>query len=176
MPQKLALCFVLLTSVTACTVQPAPVEAPPCPCQQPYAELQEWLALSARTTTMETSEIVAELVKLGRPQDATEKFYFGLLNQQLSTAANWRQARNAFREIRRDTALNTEQRRLAGILEQHNIGKLDNNADRKGLLRTQASLEASLAEKSQENLQLLEKIRAITDVEESMSTRIEQEQ
>lgn len=178
MSKKLIFSLVLLSLVAGCAHQPVALEASTseCDCAQPFSELGEWLLMERRTSAMDTSEVVAELVKLGRPKTPTEQFYFGVLNQQLGTAANWRQARDAFRAVRKNTELPDEQRHIAAVLERYNIYRLDDNKDRNDMLRDQAELERALRQMERENTELQDKIQAITDLEADMSTRIEQEQ
>jgi hypothetical protein len=178
MPRTLILCTALTALLAGCAQQattPA-TDSVSCQCAEPYEEMGEWLAMERRTSAMDTSEVVAELVRLGRPASASEQFYFGTLNQQLGTPANWRQARDAFRALRKNTELTNEQRNISAMLERYNIYRLDDNKDRNDMLRDQAELERNLEMLKQENAQLEQKIQAITDLEADMSTRIEQEQ
>lgn len=132
--------------------------------------------MERNTSAMDPATVVAELVKLGRPATAEQRFYYGLLNQQLDTPANWRQARNAFRKTRQDEALAAELRSLAAVLERYNRYRLEQNKARKSLLKDQQQLQSTLETKASENTELQEKIQAITELETDMSTRIEQEQ
>ena len=178
MPRTLILSAALMGLLTGCAQQATPPasEAARCQCAEPYQEMADWLAMERKTSAMDTSEVVAELVRLGRPVSPSEQFYFGTLNQQLGTPANWRQARDAFRAVRKNTELTNEQRNIAAMLERYNIYRLDDNKDRNDMLRDQAELESTLDMLKQENTGLQEKIQAITDLEADMSTRIEQEQ
>lgn len=175
--QKIAVA-VLVTALTACaTNTPAPA-APvaDCDCEKPYQTIKHWLAMERSTSAMESGTVVAELVKLGRPATAEQRFYFGLLNQQLNTPANWRHARNAFRQTRQDTALAAELRSFAAVLERYNRSRLDQHNARQNQARQQQQLRERLETKASENTLLQEKIQAITELETDMSTRIEQEQ
>jgi TolA-binding protein len=176
MSKKLVLLVMLLAMLPACAAQPdaVPAEAAPCPDASNYSELQEWLAMENRTSRLDTEQVVSELIRLGRPEGSTEVYLFGLLNQQLGTPSNWRQARNAFRQVKQDEQLTAEQRRIAAILEGYNISRLDSDKYRRDLVRDQKRLESELRAREQEIELLQQKIQAITDLEASMSTRKEQ--
>ena len=170
----------LLALIAGCAATPAPTPAPEIREQRQEAPsvetvpVQVWLRLENATTQMSDEEVVAELVKLGKPSDAHEKFYFGLLNHQLDTYSNWRQARNAFREVRRDAEASPGLRQLAGIMERYNRTRVEDYKDRAQLLGKIDSLEDKLEMQQEERQLLEEKIQAITDVETSMSTRKEE--
>jgi hypothetical protein len=125
---------------------------------------------------MDAEQVVAELVQVGKPGQPDERFYFGLLNQQLKTHASWVQARDTFRALSQSPDINREQRQLATILMRYNQSRINWYAEYRDVQAEHASLQEELEATRKENEALELKIQAITDLETSISTRKEEGQ
>jgi alkylhydroperoxidase/carboxymuconolactone decarboxylase family protein YurZ len=167
----------LLATLAGCTVLPKqeqPAATPPDPDALAYRALRDWLEKEQTVAAMESGEVVAQLVKTGKPGGPEELFYFGLLNQKLKTYASWTQARDAFRDISRNPTLTSEQRQLATILMLYNQSRINWYLEYREVQADFAALQGELDAAQQENGLLQQKIQAITDLETSISTRREQ--
>lgn len=122
---------------------------------------------------MSIEEVDQQLTELGKPKGTQQLFYFGLLNQQLDAFTKWTQARDVFRQLDEDTSLDEEQRSLAAILERYNQSRINWYLQRRQLLENNETLQAELDSSREENKLLEQKLKAITDLETSISTRME---
>ena len=136
-------------------------------------QLQNWLELQREVSAMSIEEVDQRLAELGEPKGTQQLFYFGLLNQQLDAFTKWTQARDVFRQLDEDTGLDEEQRSLAAILERYNQSRINWYLQRRQLLENNETLQAELGASREENKLLEQKIKAITDLETSISTRLE---
>jgi len=136
-------------------------------------QLQNWLELQREVSAMSIEEVDQQLTDLGEPKGPQQLFYFGLLNQQLDAFTKWTQARDVFRQLDEDTGLDEEQRSLAAILERYNQSRINWYLQRRQLLENNETLQAELGASREENKLLEQKIKAITDLETSISTRME---
>jgi hypothetical protein len=136
-------------------------------------QLQNWLELQREVSAMSIEEVDQQLTELGKPKGTQQLFYFGLLNQQLDAFTKWTQARDVFRQLDEDTSLDEEQRSLAAILERYNQSRINWYLQRRQLLENNETLQAELGASREENKLLEQKIKAITDLETSISTRME---
>ena len=169
-----ALLFAVAVLAGCNTSPPQQVVAKPAPELVSYYALQQWLKQQQQVTAMHSEEVVAELVKLQKPQGADQLFYFGLLNQQLQTYASWTQARDAFRTLQEEKELTAEQRQLASILQQYNQNRINWYQRQAELLTQHQELREELVQAEQDKLLLEQKIQALTDLEAVISTRKEQ--
>lgn len=94
-------------------------------------------------------------------------FRYALLNQQLGTREGWVRARDTLRSMSEDKDLNEDLFWITRIFLQYNQSLI--NADEK-----QQRLTTELLESQQAELLLEDKIRAITNLEQSISERKEQ--
>jgi hypothetical protein len=175
MSRPLVIAALLLVILAGCVAQPkTPTETAAdvqtCACTQ----LQNLLDLQHKVSTMRTEEIKKQLAGLGQPKAPQQLFYFGLLNQQLDAFTPWTQARNTFQQLAADTGLTKEQRDLAAILERYTQSRINWYLQHHQLLEKYGTLEAELGASQEENKLLERKIKAITDLETSISTRKEQ--
>ena len=139
-----------------------------------HSSLQPWLTQLQVVAEMPPQEIVSELIELDQPEGAEELFLYAALNQQLQTFASWAQARDSFRLLQADEQLASEQRQLAGILQQYNQNRINWYQRQSDLLLQNEELQQQLTQAEQEKLLLEQKIQALTDLEEDISTRKEQ--
>lgn len=172
MSRPLIIAALFLVTLAGCVAQPqTPTERPTdeltCTCVQ----LQNMLDQQDTVSTMSAGEITEQLASLGQPKGAQQLFYFGLLNQQLDAFAAWTRARDAFRELAADTGLAREQRDLAAILERYNQSRINWYQQHRQVLANYETLQAELGASQEENKLLQHKIKAITDLETSISTR-----
>ena len=176
MSRPLSALLFALTVLTGCSTAPPPQQevAKPAPELVAYTALQQWLTLQQQVTAMRSEEVVAELVKLHKPQGADQLFYFALLNQQLQTYASWTQARDALRTLQEEKELTAEQLQLAGILQQYNQNRINWYQRQAELLTQHQELREQLDQAEQDKLLLEQKIQALTDLEADISTRKEQ--
>lgn len=173
--RPLVIVALFLVTLAGCVAQPqTPIETPDdaqaCMCTQ----LQNWLDLQHKVSTMSNEEIKKQLASLGPPKGQQQLFYFGLLNQQLDAFAAWTRARDTFQQLAADTGSTKEQRDLAAILERYNQSRINWHLQHRQLLEKYGTLKAELDASQEENKLLERKIQAITDLETSISTRKEQ--
>jgi len=162
-----------LVILCGCAVSP-PADEQAAPEVIYYSSVQHWLKLQHEVAAMSIEETSDELVGLGKPENAGDLFYHGLLNQQLPTNAAWVQARDAFRALHKDDELTVEQRRLAGILEAYNQNRINWYQRHSDLLAENTRLQQQLRETEQDKLLLEQKIQALTELEADISTRKEE--
>ena len=130
--------------------------------------------------TLDASQVGSGLAAMGDPSSVDERFYFALLNQQAPEYDAWVIARDVYRQLGRDQALLPGQRQLAGILEQYTQARI-NAAQRQERLQQDArdlqqqyqQVQRQVSELRERNRLLEEKIRAIADLEASISERRE---
>ncbi|WP_133126038.1 hypothetical protein [Pseudohalioglobus lutimaris] len=174
MPRPLTFTLLLVALVTACAEQPVtPIASRPktTVIAAPSSGVDRWLSQYGEVKVMGRDEIVTALLATGRPSNSQQFYYFGLLNQELTTLSNWTLARDAFRQIQDDTELSPEQRELASILERYNQTRLNDYERQDSLQSQQDSTQSKLDNALEENALLKQKIQAITDLETSISTR-----
>jgi hypothetical protein len=176
-----ATCIALLVVAACSTEPPLPTGADMSQELTDYRELQTWLALQRDVQAMGAEQAQSELGRISAPKTADELFYFALLNQRVEAYGNWTLARDKFRELRTAPGLTDQQRQLASILEQYNQNRINWFKSRELVEDEKRSLEGEnqalrdeLASAESERLLLEEKIRALTDLETSISTRREQ--
>lgn len=171
--RPLAIAAIVLAVLAGCTAQPPTIietTADACTCTQ----LQNWLELQRKVSTMNTDKVERQLTILGEPKGHRQLFYFGLLNQQLDVFTKWTPARDVFRQLAEDDRLAREQRSLAAILERYNQSRINWYLKHRQLLENNQTLRAKLRASLEESELLEQKIQAITDLETSISTRKEQ--
>ena len=177
MSRTLAVILIALAALTGCvSAPPAPRSVAPEPNPEvvDYRALRDWLDLQQAVAAMSPEDAVSELVRLGKPREPQQWFYFGLLNQQLKTYASWTQARDAFREVNQMVGLTGGQRQLAEIFERYNQTRINWHQEYSQAEEDQVALQEQLQEAQQQNPLLEQKIQALTDLETSISTRKEQ--
>lgn len=96
-------------------------------------------------------------------------FRYGLLNQQLAERAGWIRARDAFRHVLASQNLGQDVKGLVKLLLRHNQSMINWEAR-----YSKATLQLQESENMQRVLE--EKIQAITNLEQNMSSRKEQVQ
>jgi hypothetical protein len=177
MPRPLTLAAILLTALTGCTTAPSGAGTPPpspevqvCQCD---LGPQVWLDLHREIAALTTEEVAARLVLADEPESSLQRYYFGLLHQQLNVVASWTEARDAFRELGLDTNLTPGQRQLAAIMERYNQSRINWHELNRQLQNDHDQLQSELRALKEENVVLEQKIQAITDLETSISTRKE---
>jgi hypothetical protein len=171
----LVIAALVLVTLAGCATQPqttieTPADALTCTCTQ----LQNWLELQRKVLAMSNEKVEQQLTSLGEPKGPRQLFYFGLLHQQLDTFAGWPKARDVFRQLAEDARLAKEQRGLAAILERYNQSRINWYLQHRQLLENNETLKSKLRTSREENDLLEQKIKAITDLETSISTRKEQ--
>jgi hypothetical protein len=140
-----------------------------------YPTVSDWLDLQQEVLLMQAVEVEAELAGMeNTPDTGSDLFYLGLLNQQLKDYGHWIAARDAFREVRKDAALDVERRQLAGILERYNQSRINWYSRQNELLARYRLLQRELDTLDDEKALLQQKIQALTDLEAVISTRKEQ--
>jgi DNA repair exonuclease SbcCD ATPase subunit len=136
--------------------------------------VREWLAWQAQLAALESSDIEAQLANLAAPATADQRFYYALLNQETARYDNWVTARDFFRQLHLDNSLQAEQRELAGLMEQYNQKRINWHHRHEQLQQRYRELEDHLRQLQQQNTLLEQQIQAITDLEETISTRREE--
>lgn len=161
--------------LTGCFAAQAPQAVDTAPAEViAYSKLQHWLGLQRGVEAMIEEEVIASLVRMGKPESLDALFYFGLLNQQLQTPSSWSQARDCFRQLQQEQNLTSEQRQLAKILLMYNQNRINWYQKQSQLLKQQAELRQELQTAEEDKLLLEQKIRALTELEAAISTRKEQ--
>ncbi|MCB1679054.1 MAG: hypothetical protein KDI16_10280 [Halioglobus sp.] len=142
--------------------------------------VQKWLDWRAGVMTLDASQVGSGLAAMGDPSSVDERFYFALLNQQTDDYDAWVVARDVYRQLGEDQALSPGQRQLAGILEQDAQGRINAFQRYEQLQRQYRDLQQhyeqaqrQMIELRQQNALLEEKIKAITDLEATISERRE---
>ena len=139
-----------------------------------YSSVEQWLSLQQDVSGMTTDEVVAKLVRVNKPEEVGQQFYYGLLNQQLPTQGAWVQARDTFKQLLENEELTPGQRQLVLLLQEFNQNRINWYQRQSDLLQEQAALQQDLQEAEQEKLLLEQKIQALTELEAVISTRKEQ--
>jgi hypothetical protein len=180
-PLAFVVAAIALLALSACSSGPPPkTEAHISQALTDYKELQNWLAYQRDVDSMNAEQAWSELGGISAPETTDELFYFALLNQKVEAYGNWTLARDKFRELRAAPGLTDPQRQLASILEQYNQCRI-NWFKRRELVEEEnllledenQALRVELASAESQRLLLEEKIRALTDLETSISTRRE---
>jgi hypothetical protein len=177
MSRPLGVVVLFLVTMCGCAVQQqpqVPMDAPAHAQTCIHTQLQKWLDLQHVVSTMSTAKLEQQLISLGEPRGRWQLFYFGLLNQQLDAFASWTKARDTFRQLATDAGLDKEQRDLAAIFLRYNQTRINWYLQHSQLLKDHESLNAKLIVSQEENKLLEQKIKAITDLETSISTRREE--
>jgi len=172
MSRPLTIAAVFLVALAGCATPSLPA-LKTTPDVAASSQLQIWLELQREVSAMSIEEVDQQLTELGKPKGTQQLFYFGLLNQQLDAFTKWTQARDVFRQLDEDTSLDEEQRSLAAILERYNQSRINWYLQRRQLLENNETLQAELDSSREENKLLEQKLKAITDLETSISTRME---
>lgn len=175
MPRTLALIAIVLSSLAGCAHQPPHAKQ-----AQPEVELESctdfgtWLNLQRQVDAMSDDQVLAELAKQGQPAGPDELFYFGLLHHSLDDYGSWTLARDVFREVGGAPGLLQQQVQLAGVLQQFNQVRINWYQKYRQLEEENLSLQSELEQSEADRMTLQKKIRAITELETSISTRKEQ--
>ena len=168
----LLLCLMLSACISPAPVVVAPVEPAAKPAQIPA--VQRWLRWQDAVSTMSDEQLSTALEGTAEPGNANQSFYYGLLRQQADAYDDWVEARDIFRLLAENDELSRGQRRLADLLERYNQSRINWYQSREELRLQYEELEAQVAEIQQENQLLQQKIKAITDLEATISTRKEE--
>ena len=163
-------------ALTACTT-PAPVIIAPV---EPTAKkvqvlpVQRWLRWQEAVSTMTEEQLNTALEGTAEPGNASQSFYYGLLRQQADAYDDWVEARDIFRQLADKEKLSTGQRQLATLLERYNQSRINWYQSREELRIEYEELQATVTAIEAQNQLLEQKIKAITDLEATISTRKEE--
>ncbi|WP_210396529.1 hypothetical protein [Motiliproteus sediminis] len=128
--------------------------------------LADWLDISAEISALTPEQAADALLQVGDGEDPTARFRYAMLNQQLHQRDGWVVARDRFRTLKNSAVLPREARQLAALLEQ--LNQLQINHEQ------QLGEQTRLAQERAAEAELLqEKIRALTNLEDSMNQRRE---
>ena len=168
--------FWVYLALAACTTSPAPVIiAPPQPAAKPQTvPVQRWLRWQDAVSTMSDEQLSSALEGTAEPNNANQSFYYGLLRQQADSYDDWVEARDIFRQLAEEEEITRGQRRLAGLLERYNQSRINWYQSRDELRLQYEQLETEAATLQEQNQLLEQKIKAITDLEATISTRKEE--
>lgn len=165
---------VLAIALVGCTTPPpAPVVVnfpPPVITESP---VENWLAWQAIVTAMSPEQLATSLATPAQPESTDELFYYGLLKQGTQRYDDWVFARDIFRQLRENEGLPAEQQQLAGIFEEYNQARINAYHRHEELQLEHEALQEQLSEIQQQNALQEEQIKAITDLEATISTRKE---
>jgi len=177
MPSSLTLPFTLglLLALVACASPPPVIIAPAEPTVKPAQArpVQRWLRWQDAVATMSTEQLSSALEGTAEPGNANQRFYYALLRQQSDAYEAWVRARDLFRELAENEELSNSQRQLAAMLERYNQSRINWYQSRDELRVQYEQTEAKLDEVKEQNALLEQKIKAITDLEATISTRKE---
>lgn len=115
---------------------------------------------------MNAEQLTISLAAIAQPASTDELFYYGLLKQGTQSYDDWVFARDIFRQLRQNETLPVEQQQFAGIFEEHIQARIN-------AYHRQEALQKQLSDIQQQNVLLEDKIKAITDLEATISTRKE---
>jgi hypothetical protein len=127
-----------------------------------------WLRIADLYMELTPTQARQRLDKIGDEEKTTLQWYrYALLNQQLNDRAGWVRARDAFRYVLATESLSQELYGLTKLLLKYNQNMINWDAR-----YSKVKIELKESEAMQQVLE--EKIQAITNLEQSMSTRKEQ--
>ena len=177
MSRSLKLSLALLVTLSGCAAQPpAPaVQQPdPDPLIAEYSNLQHWLGMQKTVAEMPPETVTTQLTKTAESTNANDLFYYGLLHQQLLSYDSWTEARDTFRLLLDYDGLTIEQKQLAGTFEDYNQNRINWYQRYIKLEQQYSESQLKLLDMEHEKRLLEQKIQALTDLEEAISTRKEQ--
>jgi len=127
-----------------------------------------WLRIADLYMELTPTQAQQRLDELGDEEKTTLQWYrYALLNQQLNDRAGWIRARDAFRYVLATESLSQELYGLTKLLLKYNQNMINWDAR-----YSKVKIELKESEAMQQVLE--EKIQAITNLEQSMSSRKEQ--
>lgn len=177
MSRALVNIFGLLACLTlaACTATAPAVTAPVEPVAKapPILPVQRWLRWQDTVSTMSAEQLSTAVEGTAEPSTPNQSFYYGLLRQQSDAYDGWVRARDIFRQLTENEELTRGERRLAALLERYNQSRINWYQSREVLRAQHVELEAKVAVLQQQNRLLEQKIKAITELEATISTRME---
>ncbi|MFK8049512.1 MAG: hypothetical protein AB8B81_13895 [Halioglobus sp.] len=178
MPRTLILALFLLATLGGCTLLTNDLLVEPSEPAKPevveYTTLQQWLRMHQHVTDMSPERAQAALARRSPPTKPRQMYYYALLSQQTQLYDGWTKARDTFRALREIESLSTEQKQLAGILEEYNQTRINWHQRHSKLQRDYGEQQKQLVVSENETAELEQKIQALTDLEEAISTRKEQ--
>jgi hypothetical protein len=136
--------------------------------------VQRWLRWQDAVSTMSDEQLSTALEGSAEPGNANQSFYYSLLRQQADAYEGWVKARDIFRQLAVNEKLSGGQRQLAALLERYNQSRINWYQSRDELRIQYEELEAQTTEIQEQNQLLEQKIKAITDLEATISTRKEE--
>lgn len=167
--------LLVVLALAACTTPPPVVIAPVEPVTKPQTlPVQRWLRWQDAVSTMSDEQLSTALEGTAKPGNTNQSFYYGLLRQQADGYDGWVEARDIFRQLVENEELSRGQKRLASLLERYNQSRINWYQSRDELRLQYEALEAQAAELQEQNQLLEQKIKAITDLEATISTRKEE--
>lgn len=129
-----------------------------------------WLRIADLYMELTPSQAQQRLDKIGDEEKTSlQWFRYGLLNQQLGERADWIRARDAFRHVLASQNLGKDLEGLVKLLLRYNQGMINWESR-----YNKVSLQLQESEGMQRVLE--EKIQAITNLEQNISSRKEQVQ
>ena len=129
--------------------------------------LSHWLEISRQVDRMTPEQVIIALRGLGPLDSDRKRFYYGVLNQKLSRFDGWIQARDTFRKLANDNALESGISELARILLAHNQALINWHERHR-------HLQKELAESILDRELLEQKIEALADLEAVISQQKQQ--
>ncbi len=127
-----------------------------------------WLRIADLYMELTPTQAQQRLDELGDEEKTTLQWYrYALLNQQLNDRAGWVRARDAFRYVLATESLSQDLYGLTKLLLKYNQNMINWDAR-----YSKVTIELKESEAMQQVLE--EKIQAITNLEQSMSSRKEQ--
>lgn len=141
--------------------------------KQPALTIEQrhyWLRIADLYMQLTPAQAQQRLDKVGDEEKTSlQWFRYGLLNQQLAERAGWIRARDAFRHVLASQDLGQDVKGLVKLLLRHNQSMINWEAR-----YSKVSLQLQESEGMQRVLE--EKIQAITNLEQNISSRKEQVQ
>ncbi|OMH38013.1 hypothetical protein [Motiliproteus sp. MSK22-1] len=140
----------------------------------------KWFDQLEQTIDLNEEQAQQQLKEFGgkKPTEAIHLFRYALLNQQLKDRLGWIRARDSLRQLLKNSEVPEKSVALATFLQQHNQAMINANARYTRLLvaleqgqQEQQEMAAALAESQAEAELLSDKIRALTNLEKSVSIR-----
>ena len=165
-------CLALAACTTTAPVIIAPVE--PAAKSPPILPVQRWLRWQDAVATMSAEQLSTAVEGTAEPSNPNQLFYYGLLRQQSDAYDGWVRARDIFRQLTENEQLSRGERRLAALLERYNQSRINWYQSREILRLQHEELEAKVSVLQQQNESLEQKIKAITELEATISTRKEE--
>ncbi len=178
----LMIMLALLAGCKALRETPIPIQMPLPEVISPvqFRDLPGWLLEVDRLMKLNEEQLQRELQSFAdkSPDQPKQLFRYAILNQQLKDRLGWIRARDSLRKLSTSDKLSDDLVLLVQLLQFHNQSMINADARKSRLvsaleegLQHQQVITEELETSRRQTEQLTEKIKALTNLEKSMSIR-----